>query len=187
MTYTIDFVAVNGAKLADMMLNDQDRLFSKIRHLMVADGNPDCDINLCLSLVFELCTNTSPADCGDDYFSALWWLCSSVGEQITIPVFTNLRSWDFVEQTGVMGLLSQHCPPFPIPHSHNNTMKVGYIPCRDYAQRDAENIEEEMAKLAGKSLLPRKWNESTIALARQQLAEVVESLAYEDLDLVAIA
>ena len=175
MRYTIHLFGLDAPAFNLRLRSQGGEVIERTRARLTREGNLDPEtLNYGLQLAGKICRGDLPEICSVDYFWALCWLADTELERISLNVFVRFRGFDYVKAVGLWPLLDTWPPPFPKPQSDNIPPTVGYLP-REQIVTSAIPALEQLPSL-----------EEYIRSARQQFVEVLESLAEDKLDLLAV-
>lgn len=175
MRCSIYFFAVNSADFAARLATPEG-LFAEVAHQIRNQSEFDEQyVAEMLRLAADICSGTLPDDCDAGYFDALCWLGETAGEKIQIPELILFRSLSFLEDTGIWPLMLRDQPSVPVPVCSSPPPAAGF--------RKLETAESGI--LAEIDALPECESDEAIQ-ARMQFYDVVESVAEDRLDLLAV-
>lgn len=158
--------------------------------------------------VKQLLANEIAARNREGHFEALCWLGDALMERIKLPEFSEISRFSDIVEYGIVPGLLQHPAPYPVPRSPESPPVAGFLPWEKMADfsfqgvgdRDraimeqiANEVDGLMAglsrQLLGKDIAAperRRLSQEQIDYARRQFKDVLESLAEDHLDLLAI-
>ncbi len=202
MTYSIEFYALKEHDFAARLQSESPALLSELEARLRAededddgddqesDGESDDDdddevidheasVSLILDAARRICQNDLPADCGEEYFCAFWWLLELTSERITICDFQDVRHLSYLEDIGIWPWFQRRTPSFPLPRSSESYPSAGFLSRQDMPEFVTTGIESIPP--------PRVASTASYALnARDELQHVVSTLIDDQLDLVAV-
>lgn len=203
MTYSIEFYALKEHEFAARLQSQSPSLLSELEARLRAeeeedddgdddasdeesDGDDDDDVidneaslRLILDAARRICQNDLPADCGEEYFCAFWWLLELTSERITICDFQDVRRLSYLEDIGIWPWFQGRAPSFPLPHSSECDPNAGFLSWQDMPDIVSTGIQNLPP--------PRDTSTARYALiAREEFQHVLSTLIDDQLDLVAV-
>ena len=184
MSYAIYFFAMDAESVASQFRSARDELLQRVESHIREQNEADDErhynegqIRRTLAKAEAICERKLPEECAPEFFDALCWLAEVVGEKITIGSFLGFRHMQFLDEVGIWPWLLRSKPPFMVPVCKHAPPQVGFLSTDDIAKFALPAF----AKLPAPRAHPTEVN-----YARQEFQEVVESLAEDKLDLLAV-
>jgi hypothetical protein len=183
MSYSVYFFGIDSARVArEFAVAGGDLLKRVEQHLRDQQRFDDEEIRSTSAKAARIIEGKIPpeSDAVDDddyheYFDALCWIAAVVGERINVPSFNDFRRLHFLKDIGAWVWLMQSRPIFAVPACREPPPQVGFLSASDI---------RTFALPRFPNLPPAGYAEA--AYARQELQEVMESLAEDGLDLLAV-
>lgn len=176
MSHSIHFFAVDVASIAQQFAISRNTLLSRVEDRLRGDDRFDEEeIQNTLAKAAAICGGDIPSDCEEGYFDALCWLAEVVGEKITIGSFLGFRRIQFLEAVGIWPWLLRSRPCFLVPARREAPPQVGFLGSDDIVAVAPSILDD----------LPAT-DSVEVSYARQEFQEVLESLAEDKLDLLAV-
>jgi hypothetical protein len=174
--HSINFFGINTTTFVTQLSVAPGDLLGRVEARLRADKRVGEDgIRRTLKRVADISRNELPEDCDVNYFDALCWLLEVAGEKITIGSFEGFRRIAYLKEVGIWPWLLRSKPRFPVPVCPHPPPEVGFLPFEDIGR----------IALPGFERLP-STDSADVRYARQEFQEVLESLAEEKLDLLAV-
>jgi len=169
------FFAMNAPAVA-VAFKDHEALLRQVESRI--QNFERAQIQTTLEAASAICEGNLPSDCDPDFFHALCWLAELTSEKIDIPGFTLFRSLDYLESIGIWPLLQRSRPPISVPVCSDPPPEVGFITAGEITStmlpclKLMENTETD--------------DGPDVVDSRQKFSEVVESVAEDNLDMLAV-
>ena len=176
MSYSVYFFALDAKCVANQFVATPKALLNRMEQSIRDQRRfSEDDIQSTVAKAGAVCLGEIPKNCDAEYFHALCWLAEVAGEKITIGSFLGFRHGQFLRDIGVWPLFLRSGAPFAVPLCAEPPPQVGFM--------DAAAIG--WFAITGFDRLPTS-NCAEVNYARQEFQEVVESLAEDKLDLLAV-
>lgn len=175
MGYTVHLFALDADDFAAKLKDQSEELLTRTRTRLEQDDQLEFgDLEYGLGLASQVCRGEIHDKCSEDHFWALCWLADTELERIPLGVLISVKRFSYIEAVGLWPLLAKWKPPFPVPRGDSIPPGVGFLP----------QGEITLSALPFLDAIPD--DAPDVAYARQQFIEVLESLAEDKLDLLAI-
>ena len=166
--------ALGATSFAARMRESTDELLQLVKSRLESESGVDADeIPETLDLVREICSGRLPDDCSEGYFNALCWLCDVATDAIKDSWFRGTKG-NYLESLRIWEFMQRDQPPFAVPKTADSAPEVGFLysaSILDFA-------------IPGIAALPP--SEPNVQYGRDLFVEILESLADDGLDLLAI-
>lgn len=176
MSYSVYFFGLDAKEIAAQFVAAPRPIISRVEELIRGKRHfSEEDVQSTVSKAAAICENRLPESCDVEYFHALCWLAEAVGEKISISSLLGFRHIQFLEDTGIWLWLMRSRPSFSVPVCNHHPPQVGFINAEDMERFAIPGISR---------LAPADRVETNYG--RQEFQEVLESLASDKLDLLAV-
>lgn len=176
MSYSIYFFGIDSARVArEFAVAGPDLLRRVEQHIRGQQRFDDEEVRSTTDKAAKIIHGKLPRNRDCEYFDALCWIAQVVGEGINVTSFHDFRRLQFLKDVGGWAWLTQSPPNFPVPVCHEPPPQVGFISA----------VDMKRVALPGFQHLPTAAY-AEARYARQELQEVMESLAEDGLDLLAV-
>lgn len=172
MQYTVLFFAVKGEELSGRMTESIGEVLDQTRRCVEKSCTEPDAIGPIMEAAEAICRGNMPDESSQPYFDAFLAILNVLGERIELGSF-EFNTCLYLEDVGVWPWTQQENPPFPLPRSKEPLPHFGYM-SRDFMHR---------VVLPGIDQLPPC--EMGGHTARNEFAEIVESVVDDGLDLIA--
>lgn len=208
MSYTVHLYGHHGNAFAEQMKTSPSQVIERVEAWAKSKRVRGQSLERGMKYVRELFATETPARSRECHFEALCWVGDAVMERIKLPEFSELSRYSDIVEYGIVPGLLQHPTPYPLPRSRESPPVAGYLPWEkmgdflfqgvgDSAREAMEQIANEVdrllagfsRRLLGKDIAAperHRLSREQIDYARQQFKGVLESLAEEQLDLLAV-
>lgn len=173
MLFSVDFYALSGEQFATTLRNPSAELKEKLQQFL--QGRLTSNLKA-LPPIWEAAESIFrgevPRNAPQEFFDALFAILEVTAEHISISSFQDFNYSGFLDDTEIWPWFEQDVPPFPMPRGAEIPPAFGYA---------SVNLLREVV-LPGIQQLPPC---DDARIARNQFAEIAESVADDGLDLVA--
>ncbi|MCA9111045.1 MAG: hypothetical protein KDA52_13925 [Planctomycetaceae bacterium] len=176
MHYSIYYFAVDSETISQRLKQQAEEIASEVVERMKAhpDFSPQRE-KVCHDLAKNICLGHLGTDEPHEEINILCWICEIVGEKIDMPPFNLFNRLAYLDDVGIWPLFQSDTPPFPVPICEEGLPEVSYMNHTSIKQ----HVESEFGQL-------REANNPGAEDARDELLGILESLAEDNLDLLAI-
>jgi len=174
MTYSIYFFASKMEQLCQQVASDETLADRVVRRVQEQRNPPQATLQGISQRVESARRGPWPSPADGLDFEVFLWMLDILAERIVINLLTDFRHFSLWEETGLGPVFAETPCPFPVPHSPDPLPKVGYLP------------HERMPRLLTECASSPEPADPYSRAARIELLEVIESLASDELDLLAI-
>lgn len=172
MLYSVGFYALSGEAFAGELRKPSAKLKDKLQRFLKKrlKSNKDAfdDITAAAESIFR---GRIPKNAPQDFFDAFFAILNVTTENIPVSSFNDFNYSAFLDEVGIWPWFQLEKPPFPMPRTKEGLPEFGYM--------SAAFIREVV--LPG---IPKLPPEEVARVARNQFAEIAESVSDDGLDLV---
>lgn len=208
MSHTVHLFGHHGNAFAEQIETSPSQVTERVEAWAKANRIRGQRLGRGLEYVRQLLANETAARNREGHFEALCWIGDALMERIKLPEFSELSRYSDIVEYGIVPGLLQHPAPYSVPRSPESPPVAGYLPWETMAHfsfqggsdRDRaimEQIANEVdgllaglsRQLLGKDIAAperRRLSQEEIDYARRQFKDVLESLAEDHLDLLAV-
>lgn len=170
MQYTVLLFAVSKEAVARQMIDSSEEVLRKTRQFVEQKSDAPDAVEPIMAAAEAICRGQLPADASQPYFDAFYAIISVLGERIELDSF-QFGSIVYLEDVGIWPWTQQEVPPFPLPRTKEELPQFGFMSCEFMQNVVLPGIDELPPSTVGQR-------------ARNEFAEVVESVVDDGLDLI---
>lgn len=205
---SITFFAHHGDAFAERLRTSPESLIRQVETWAQAKRIKANQLQRGIKYVRSICIDSIGQVRSSGYFIALCWIGDALMEKIPMPDFSELNSYSFIAEYGVVPGLLQHPAPYPLPWVNDPPPAAGYLPwtkmnafsfaevseaehlISDLLTSQAEALYSELGRqLLGKDLdVPPRIDISRdkVNYVRQEFRYMLDTLVEDKLDLLVV-
>ena len=175
MHYNVYLYALDATEFAQRLPREADEIIAATRQrLQDSDKLSSAELDRGLEMATCICQGNLPPTCKADDFWALVWIADTCLETVEMNALIGVKSFSYIEDTGIWPLVGRWQPPFPVPRNPQIPLpKLGFVP--------HESIPEALLELSA-----RTSQDPFTVNARRVFMEILESLEEDRLDLLVV-